>query len=63
MSLMKALLTAALVAILSTPAALAASLEEMFPGVVEQMPASIFRAGRQNRITIWKAASFAGPGA
>ncbi len=34
---MKALLPAAVVATLSAPAALAASFEEMFPGVAEQM--------------------------
>ena len=35
---MRTLLAAAVVAILSAPAALAASFEEMFPGVAEQMP-------------------------
>lgn len=35
---MRTLLVAALVAILSAPAALAASFEDMFPGVAEQMP-------------------------
>ena len=35
---MRTLLAAAIIAILSAPAALAASFEEMFPGVVEQMP-------------------------